>query len=185
MEPAEIGKSGVLLTNNNDSRERAQSPQRKIGRTAGLPTNTNAIRDFQKADIANRGGFATDHPNGLCDADEDVSSQVYVPEELRIVPNPPGKTVDGKGVAKPGRDSRGKPLYSMIMWSSKGRRVVATATRISTSSGPPRITDWRCSPTRRLSPTPVLAVARTTFPASVVRAEDNIVDELQTTTMDG
>jgi hypothetical protein len=62
------------LTNTNDSRERAQRPQRKIGRTAALLTNSNAIRDYQKADIANRGSFATDHPNGLCDADEDGSS---------------------------------------------------------------------------------------------------------------
>jgi hypothetical protein len=64
-------------------------------------TNTNAIRDFQNADSANRGSFATDHPNGLCDADEDESSQVYVANAVRIVPNPPGITVDGKGVAKP------------------------------------------------------------------------------------
>jgi hypothetical protein len=82
-----------------------------IGKTAVLLTNTNAIRDYQKADIANRGSFATDHPNGLCDADKDVSSQVYVAQAVQIVPNPPGKTVDGKGVAKPGPDSRGKPLY--------------------------------------------------------------------------
>jgi hypothetical protein len=37
-------------------------------------TNTNAIRDYQKAEFANRGGFATDHPNGLSDADENQSS---------------------------------------------------------------------------------------------------------------
>jgi hypothetical protein len=45
-----------------------------IGRTALLLTNTNATGDYQKADLANGGGFATDHPNGLCDADEDQSS---------------------------------------------------------------------------------------------------------------
>ena len=63
-----------------------------IGRTAVLLTNTNAIRDYQKADLANRGSFATDHPNGLCDTDEDQSSQVDVVEAVPIVANPPGKT---------------------------------------------------------------------------------------------
>ena len=57
-------------------------------------TNTNAIRDFQKADSANRGSFATDHPNGLCDIDEDQSSQVYVVEAVQIVPNLPSQTAD-------------------------------------------------------------------------------------------
>jgi hypothetical protein len=42
-----------------------------IGKTGVLLTN--AIRDCQKADTTNRGSFATDHPNGLGDADEDQS----------------------------------------------------------------------------------------------------------------
>jgi len=79
--------------------ERAESGEESvetggIGRTALLLTNTNATGDYQKADLANRGGFATDHPNGLCDADEDQSSQVYVAIAVPIVPKPLGNTTD-------------------------------------------------------------------------------------------
>ena len=77
-----------------------------IGETAVSLTNTNAIRDYQKADPANRGSFATDHPNELYDADENQSSQVYVAKTVRIVPNPPGQTADGIGVAKRGLENR-------------------------------------------------------------------------------
>ena len=63
-----------------------------IGRTGGLLTNTNAIRDYQKADHPNGGSFATDPPNELCDADEDESSQVYVVEAVQIVANPSSQT---------------------------------------------------------------------------------------------
>ena len=63
-----------------------------IGKTALSLTNTNAIRDYQKADLPNGGSFAPDHPNGLCDADEDESSQVYVVEAVQIVANPSSQT---------------------------------------------------------------------------------------------
>ena len=38
--------------------------------------------DYENARHANGGGFATDHPNGLCDFDEDESSQVYMVEAV-------------------------------------------------------------------------------------------------------
>ena len=60
------------MSGRNQAKNRATDEE--IGRTALLLTNANAIRDYLKADLANGGGFATDHPNGLCDADEDQSS---------------------------------------------------------------------------------------------------------------
>jgi hypothetical protein len=74
-----IAETGVPLTNNRAAMVRGESGEGRmetggIGRTAMVLTNANAIWDYQKADPANRGSFATDHPNGLCDANEDVSS---------------------------------------------------------------------------------------------------------------
>ena len=50
--------------------------------------------DYEKAHHANGGSFATDHPNGLCDADEDEASQVYVAEAVQVVSNVPSQTTD-------------------------------------------------------------------------------------------
>ena len=57
-----------------------------------LPPPLPPVWVDQKADLAIGGSFAPDHPNDLCDADEDESSQVYVVEAVQIVPNPPSQT---------------------------------------------------------------------------------------------
>jgi hypothetical protein len=55
-----IGKTGLLLTNNKPVHEAREGHE--------------GNRRSWKADIASGGSFATDHPNGLCDADENESS---------------------------------------------------------------------------------------------------------------
>jgi hypothetical protein len=47
-----------------------------------LPQLPEPKWDYENARHANGGSFATDHPNGLCDFDEEGSSQVYMVEAV-------------------------------------------------------------------------------------------------------
>ena len=72
-----IGRTGGLLTNNRLAYQ-AHAVCRSLDGQGMSKTPRTAhgvcLLPYQKADPANRGSFATDHPNGLCDTDENVTS---------------------------------------------------------------------------------------------------------------